>query len=411
MQRLARGELAPPDDLEQVLALSVGYLSADETRMPTQIEEGGGLVAGPAPGIWVLAFADAPGPLSGRLTQACANGFITGYGRTGELTPGTPAMAQQADQAVTVLTTLLPKLGAGLLRHLSAVGMVTAEDTGTMLLSAAGGIELPGTIVVRPDQLASPWDAAGRLLHEALHLKLFDICACVPLYASLNARVDVPWRAGKWEMRRVLAAFHVYAHMTLYHAAVAARSPAMSVQFGSPPANPGVSTARSHGYAEPQQRLRYLGEQLLGPLASDLTPAGRRFIAWQLAAIAPLTGWQPPPPAPPAPPAPSPDQAAARREQPATGYRRTPGLALSPVPDARILLIFNPATNVLHTLNLAAWAAFEVCDGRDLAAMRTAHADLVSAKLTAAQAAVQLDAALAQLRQAALIEPATGERR
>lgn len=382
-----------------VLGLAAAAAVPGDGRVPSQVDEGCGLRAGPGGRVWLLGFPGSAGPLAGRLARACAENFIGLAGRAGELNPGTGRAAGLADRACELLGLVLPELAPQVVGHVTALGMVTAAGRDGVMLSAAGGAPLPGVVMIRPGQLERPWDAAGRILHEALHLKLFDICAGCSLIAGPGSGAGVPWRPARWDIRRVLAAFHVYAHLTLFQAAARARGGGLAGRFGSPPGNPGVSPSPHRGYQRPEQRLRYLAGQLAGPLAGDLTPAGRRFVAWQLDAVAPLTGWQ----ASPARPA----RPAARDAHPPAGYQRAPGLVARFDPQARSGLVFNPGRGLLHVLNLAGWAAFSLCDGRDLAALRRSYADVTASKLTPAAAAGHLDAALTQLRQASLITAAT----
>ncbi len=397
LQRLRLGQLGPTDDLEQVLRQAADCVVPGDDRGPSQLEEGCGLRAGPDGGIWVLGFPAVPGLLPGKLARACVANFIQLPGRTGELNPATALTAELADRACAVLTGVLPLLGPEVARHVSALGMMTADGKDGAMLSAAGGAPVPGIIVIRPRQLERTWDAAGRILHEALHLKLFDISVCSPLIASLDTTIRVPWRPVRWDMRRVLAAFHVYAHVALFHAAVRSRGQGLAAEFGAPPANPGVSLSSNESYTRPEERLRYLGEQLAGPLAGGLTSVGRRFVSWQLDAIAPLIGWQ--------------VQASAlqrpvvQRVHPAAGYERLPGLIARSDSRTGSGLIFNPERGLLHVVNLAAWIAFNLCDGRDLGALRRSYAGIVASRLSTAEAARHLAAALSQLAEAGLIKP------
>ncbi len=197
----------------------------------------------------------------------------------------------------------------------------------------------------------------------------------------------------------MLGAFHVYAHMAVFHAAVRARGHRFADRFGEPPANPGVSASGNDSYAHPEDRLRYLADQLTGPFAGRLTPAGRRFVGWQLSAVAPLIGWHPQSPVT--------GRSLAPPSHPPGGYRRVNGVVARPDHQAGTLLVFNSERGVLHVVNLAVWVAFELCDGRDLAALRRSYAEVVVSKLTVVEAARHLDATLAQLREAGLIEPVT----
>lgn len=405
LQRLALGELGGPGgtrgpgDLVQLLGQAAAGAIPGDDRVPTQIDEGCGLRAGPGGWLWLLGFPGSPGPLAGRLATACAENFIELAGRTGEFNPGTERIAELADRACDLLGSVLPKLAPQVIRHATALGMVTAAGQDGVMLSAAGGAPLPGLIMIRPGQLERPWDAAGRILHEALHLKFFDICVSCSLIANPGSGTGVPWRPARWDIRRVLAAFHVYAHLTLFQAAARTRGRQLAGKFGNPPDNPGVSASPNRGYQRPEQRLRYLAEQLAGPLADDLTPAGRRFVAWQLDAVGPLTGWQINPARP--------SQPEARDAHPAAGYERASGVVARLDSQTRSGLIFNPGRGLLHVVNLAGWVAFNLCDGRDLGALRRSYADVTASKLTAIDAAGHLDTALTQLSEAGLITAAT----
>lgn len=403
--RLRDGELNPADDLGQVLELAAGYSNpaGDADCMPTQAEEGGGLRAGPDQSIWLLSFPDPAGPLTRRLEHACQQA-IDSPGQTARLVPGTTQAAGQLQNACALLLALLPSLGRGVLRHVTAVGLVTAAGTGRRMLSAVYGDILPGTLVAAPDLLGDTWEMAACLLHEGMHLKLVDITHCTPLSsATEDTEIPVPWRGIRWPVRHVVAAFHVYAHVELFQAAVRAHGGNLAADFGNPTTSPGVSAGNSARYARSDERLRYLGEQLTGPLAGYLTSAGRRFARWIADAIAPLIGWQPA--------APSVVRTQVHSDHPVRGYEQTRELLRRPAPDLECLYVFNPVNGILHVVNLAAWAAFEFCDGRNLAALRAAYAELVSSKLPAAEAARQLDIALTQLGQAGLIQPASNGRR
>ena len=400
LQRLALGSPGEPGDLAEVLGQAATAAIPGDDRVPTQLDEGCGLRAGPGGWIWLLGFPGSPGPLAGRLTRACAENFIKLAGRTGELNPGTKRIAEQLDRACDLLGLVLPELAPQVIRHITAVGLVTAAGPDGVMLSAAGGAPLPGLVMIRPGQLDRPWDAAGRILHEALHLKLFDICVSCTLIANPDSGTSVPWRPARWDIRRVLAAFHVYAHLMLFQVAARTRGRELAAKFGDPPDNPGVSPSPYPAYQRPEQRLRFLAEQLAGPLAGDLTLAGRRFVAWQLDAIAPLTDLQIGPVTGPA----------ARDAHPAAGYERAPGLVARLDPQTRSGLVFNQGSGLLHVINLAGWVAFNLCDGRDLGALRRSYAEVTASKLTAADAARHLDTALTQLREADLITVKGGDK-
>jgi hypothetical protein len=83
-----------------------------------------------------------------------------------------------------------------------ALGLMRVRGSEGRQLSAAGGDLVPGTVVVDPTELADPWTAASTLLHEALHLRLFDISRVHSLVVR-PGRAPIPWRRGSWEIRRV----------------------------------------------------------------------------------------------------------------------------------------------------------------------------------------------------------------
>lgn len=400
LQGLHQGEPASLAELEQVLTEAAACSAPRDDRMPTQIADGGGLVAGPDRSLWVLGFPADADPLAARLARACTENFIDQAGRTGELNPGTQRTAAFATAAHEVLAGVLPVLGPEIMRHVAAVGTITAQGSDGAMLSAAGGAPVPGIIVIRPSELEKKWDAAARMLHEALHLRLFDISMSSALIADLSSGACVPWRPVRWDLRRIIAAFHVYAHLAVFQAAIRARRDRLTDQFGQPPDNPGVSESDNDDYADPERRLRFLGEQLTGPLERDLTPTGRRLVRWQLAAIAPILDWSPAPAQPAARPVPV-------QDSPAQGFRPAAGLVIRRDPQAGVLLAYNTERGALHVLNLAVWVAFELCDGRDLGSLRRSYAEIVASKLAPDQAARHLDAALAQLHGLGLIEPAS----
>jgi hypothetical protein len=348
-----------------------------------------------------------PGPLLSRLHRAMVDKFIGHNELSGQFQPADSAAARSIDRAAELLTAVLPRLGSGVIDHITAVGLLAGAGPQGRQLSAAGGDLVPGTIVIDPHVFESVWTTAGLLLHEGLHLKAFDITHSFSLVSVPYVMVEIPWRHVRWDVRRVLFAFHVYAHVALFQAASAYREAELADRYGSLPENVAVSRGATGTYANAVQRALFLGEQLAGQLAGNLTSDGRRLVGWLLEATAPLTGWRP----------------ASRRDldasQAARGagrlgepsppiprYARVAEIIVRPAPELEIAFVYNPADGVASCLNLNAWAVLELCDGRD--DIESDYRDLVRAKLTPDEASRQLRLALGQLATCGLIKMTEG---
>ena len=407
LQRLERDETEALDDLAIVLDLARDRLTRSRDLLPTQVEDDLVLRAGPGGRIWLLSMTGQPGPLLSRLHKAMVDKFIGHNELTGQFQPADSAAARSIHQAGELLTAVLPRLGNGVLDHIAAVALLTGVGPKGRQLSAAGGDHVPGMIVLDPSLLESVWTTAGTLLHEGLHLKAFDTTRSFSLVSASPVTIEIPWRHARWDVRRVLFAFHVYAHTALFQAAAAYREEELSDQYGGLPENVAVSRGTAGTYASAVERAQFLATRLAGDLDDSLTADGRRFVGWLLESTAPLISCQPP----------SPSKLAAREpvgdaDEPAepsprlARYARPPGILVRPLPDLEIAFAYNPADRALSCLNLSAWAAFELCDGRiDL---ESDYRDLVRAKLRPAQASQQLRLALLQLTARGLIETTEG---
>jgi hypothetical protein len=359
--------------------------------------------------MWLPSMTGQPGPLTQRLREALVGKFIGHKQLSGQFQQAGPPAAGLIDEAAELLTAVLPQLGPGVIEHIAAVGLLAGTGPEGRQLSAAGGDLVPGTIVLHPCVLESVWTTAGLLLHEGLHLKAFDITRSFSLVADADVTVEVPWRRQvRWDVRRVLFAFHVYAHVALFHAAAAYRAGELSDRFGDPPENAAVSRGAAGEYASAVQRAAFLGEQLAGSLTASLTSDGRRMVGWLLESTAPLIGWPPPPPR---------RDTANRQAAPDAGsqgepspplprYARATGVVVRPVPELEMAFAYNPGDRVVSCLNLNAWAVLELCDGP--ASIEPAYRDLVRARLPPAEARRQLRLALGQLAARGLIETTGG---
>lgn len=398
LRRLEDDRLGAPDELEEVVQLAADRLAEAPDLMPIQAEEGAGLRTGPTDGIWVVGTAEEPGPLMRQLRQIVLGDFLTFNERTGQVRAADQDAVARLDRACALLCTLLPRLGPSVLRHVAAICMLDASADNTRFLSASGGDLGPGIVVVNPAELADPWQAAGMLLHEALHLKLFDAARCFGLIDEPRQVTPIPWREVGWDLRRVLYAFHVYAHLALFQAAIDTRGTALAAAYGTPGAHVTASRGTDEEYADAAARARYLGGRLAGPLQPQLTAEGRRMVRWMLRATAPMLRTDPGT-ADRRAATPTPDWQVRR-------YVKTPGLTTRALPELECLLVFAPATRRLCSLNLAAWVAFELCDGQD--GLESRFQSVVASKLPGPAASRQLRLALTQLEANGLVSVAEG---
>lgn len=403
--RLARDSLQSPDEFETVIGLIAGRLRRSPSLLPTQAEETPLFRIGTSRA-WMLGMSADPGPLLRRLHTAMADQFLTYNKVSGNFCPADEGAVRSISRAIELLRLLLPRLSAGIMDHIAAIGLLTGITPTGRHLSAAGGDLVPRTLVLSPDALSSPWNASGILLHEGLHLKAFDIMRSFALVSEPRQTIEIPWRRVRWDMRRVFASFHVYSHLVLFQAAAAHSRHKLAARFGPLPGNVGVSHGQAGAYASPVQRMRFLGNQLTGPMRGTLTPDGIRFVAWLLRVMSPFTGLNEPAGSSPSGIHIERPGARAPLDSRGTRYNRTPGIIVKAFPDLEIAYAYNPATRQVSCLNLHAWAILELCDGS--AKFIDSYTGLVGPRVGAENAARQAAAGLAQLAAQGLIEPVRG---
>jgi len=88
-------------------------------------------------------------------------------------------------------------------------------------------------------------------------------------------------------------------------------------------------------------------------------------------------------------------------------YSRVPGVRLRPVPELGTCLAYTPAKPRLHQLNPTAWLVLELAQGHDEAGLEAAFFARATPDLTLTEARRSLDAAIALLREAGLLETLT----
>ena len=89
--------------------------------------------------------------------------------------PPTAKQLRTITEAAELLNAVLPTVGPAVLRHIGMVGLAKEESLDGPLHSISGGDPFPATVFLSPEKLDNVWDAAGALLHEGLHLTLFDV--------------------------------------------------------------------------------------------------------------------------------------------------------------------------------------------------------------------------------------------
>lgn len=184
---------------------------------------------------------------------------------------------------VRLLHTLHPQLCRSAMSHVHLVAIVDAGPSArfTSLTNPC----VPGTIVLSPSVLRTPWQAAEVLLHEALHVKFIDL---EHTHSLLSEHYDVGgspsirphWNrahagdVNEWPVNRSLTVLHVYTCLALFFSAVANRSASLEAEFG--PLH-GMDPAKQARRAF--DRAHYLRHQL-EQHKEHLGFAGQLFIRW-----------------------------------------------------------------------------------------------------------------------------------
>lgn len=184
-------------------------------------------------------------------------------------------------QGAQLARELLPSLAPSALAHAHATACVSSDGAWKGKASSSQ-FNIGGTIFLSRS-LDSPWWVAEHLFHEALHQKLYDI-----RHGHLLLELDFakegsptvwsPWNqrrlngANQWDAQRVLAAFHVYVHLSLFGLVVEQRAAGLEGVYGP------VRGITSMNKA--MERAHYLGEQLVEVCWGQLGLAGRRLVEW-----------------------------------------------------------------------------------------------------------------------------------
>jgi hypothetical protein len=274
------------------------------------------------------------------------------------------------------------------LGNIGVVGLAREDGADGPLHSVSGGDPFPATVFLAPEKLHNVWDAAGALLHEGLHLTLFEIIRCgAVVHDHVDTRSDIvpiPWRRERWSLMRVLFALHVYVHLAVFHGLARAADADVRARFGEPPADAAFSRPTVGGgrFATPAHRARHLAAEL-GRRLDLCTEYGRDLIAWLVNAL---------------------DRASAAQPDRSTRtFRAVPPVAAVALADQRRLVVSLTDPPRVRWLNLSAWLVYSLCDGRDEAAIRTEYTESVADVMPRAEALRQVDAALPALVDEGLV--------
>jgi hypothetical protein len=392
---LEAGTLKSPHPVEELLpgALQALPLGLCESRMPSHFR------VGTETPKWLWDVAQRSDGYSNAL-HAAFDGIFQANARSGGKLLSPDAVAQRKiNDSLELLSRLLPHSGASALTHIEAIALLSAKLEGGTVLSAAGGDLTPSTIFLSLTDLGNPWDIAGCLLHEGLHMKLFDATRSVSIAAKPEETIQVPWRDIRWSIVRTVFAYHVYAHLALFKAAALSADRELIERFGDPSGYAtrahAMSVVNNDGgsrYGRSVDRARYLGAQLQTEWAHLLTPQGRDFVRWLNDSLAPV------------------DRAvfnsapASPAREPAA-YRKVAGVRVRPSKQGECLVAFSPQAPRIHWLDLNAWLIFELSDGRPFAEMEKAYVEVVGQRVSADEARRQLRSGLEVLVRSTLVEP------
>lgn len=198
-------------------------------------------------------------------------------------------------RAIEMLTTgarllgeLLPSLAPSALHHAHTVACV---PTATAFFGSSSRPDLGGVLFLR-ESLGNPWWVAEHLLHESMHLKLYDLLGAETLVGMDGQHVErpvvTPWNpsmlsgANRWHAWRVLAALHVYVHLALLSSVAERRAAELEGSYG--PLSDMLDSRRALA------RAHYLGAQLAAHQQcwDTLGPFGQRLAEWLRSLLAML---------------------------------------------------------------------------------------------------------------------------
>jgi len=365
---------------------------------------------GPARRTWVWDLPDEPTRVRDLLRESIRTGFMPGAGSSVEIIRPTPRMVEGLERACALLYRLVPEMARSIFRHLHSIAVANIRGSRGRMLTGSGGDGTPCMIFIDPHELENPWDTAGHILHEGIHLKLSDLIRTGAIVTD-DGLVELPW-GRKTALSNCIFAYHAYAHMQVFREAVQHLGPTCHAEFGAPqdydaPAH-AMSVVKNETavpFSRAEERLDHLYEQLAGALAPRVTPYGRALVAWLWDTIRPRR------PGVGAPPGARVEHAASAPTSPGRApssarYRQGQELSLRRSPSTEVLFAVHPGSQKIVTLNLPAWLAFELCDGKTEEELLSVYA--ASLGLGAERAWAQLAPTLEGLVASGMLERVPG---
>ncbi|GAA1369313.1 aKG-HExxH-type peptide beta-hydroxylase [Streptomyces beijiangensis] len=278
-----------------MLRLVADVLERRGTAVPptgAEVSEGRTVRITPGREAWLYAMKDrnSASPLGQTFLNTFERDFLRGV--PGQLLEPTAQTQHQLDEGFAALSALLPELGPSVAAHYIGVGVVDVRTEGETFLAGNVG-RIPGVVFFSGNRISRPWRLAETALHEGLHLKLFDIQRSSSIFTEPETlpdgpKIKVPWlkwasmvAPNEWALDRALGAYHVYAHLVLFHEALKTRlTPELLQRFGAPETDDVPSLHRFGA-----ERAHFLGEEILNRGATALTDHGREFVTWLLHAV------------------------------------------------------------------------------------------------------------------------------
>lgn len=261
-------------DCAAIIETAAGYV--EQGRTDTPLQDGALVPLGPKPHhgwIWREEHSDDTFGRAFRELVAEPYGMLPN-------TPD-PASIELLASGARLLEDLLPLLAPSALRHAHVIACVPSAGVFSGVGSSSQ-LHLGGSFFLR-QSLGSPWWIAEHLLHESLHLKLYDLHLGHTLVRSDLSKgphvpVATPWNssrlcgANRWYVWRVFAAFHVYVHLALFCTQAERRISDLEATYGPMSGMTGSRRA--------QARATYLGRHLKAVCWDKLAPAGQELTDW-----------------------------------------------------------------------------------------------------------------------------------
>jgi hypothetical protein len=199
-------------------------------------------------------------------------------------------------RGIALLEEVVPVTTRSALSHVQIIALFPAMGS-WRTKSSCSTYRLSGAVFLRKESLHDPWWVAEHLLHEALHQKLYDIRETHSLIARESdfepagdepdqhksvSIAEPPWnrrdstRSSQWPISRVMAAFHVYAHLAMLGVYADRRLAELESKFGTRD----EESPRLVGSRSSFDRAWFLLDAVRESCRDELGPAGEGLVSW-----------------------------------------------------------------------------------------------------------------------------------